>query len=65
MTLRSLSVLLLGVIVALGTGISPASIASAAEVGPGEGLVVFNRKTTDRATVVRVHDQPAFGTRQP
>jgi len=46
MTHRSLSILLLGLIVALGIEIAPGSIALAAEAGPGEGLVVFNRKSS-------------------
>ena len=50
---RSLLVLLLGMIVALGAGIAPGSIASAAEAGPGEGLVVFNRKSSMKGKAIR------------
>ncbi len=57
MTHRSLSILLLGVIVALGIGISPGSIASAAEAGPGEGLVVFNRKKSMKGKAIRFNIQ--------
>ena len=53
MTHRSLSILLLGLIVALGIGIAPDSIASAAEAGPGEGLVVFNRKSAMKGKAIR------------
>jgi hypothetical protein len=53
MTHRSLSIFLLGLIVALGIGIAPAPIASAAEAGPGEGLVVFNRKSSMKGKAIR------------
>jgi len=53
MTHRSLSILLFGVIVALGTGIAPGSIAFAAEAGPGQGLVVFNRKSSMKGKAIR------------
>ena len=57
MTHRSLSILSLGLIVALGIGIAPGSIASAAEAGPGEGLVVFKRKKTMKGKAIRFNIQ--------
>jgi hypothetical protein len=48
-----LTILLLGLVVALGIGIAPGSIAVAAEAGPGEGLVVFNRKSSMKGKAVR------------
>jgi len=57
MTHRSLSILLLGVIVALGIGIAPGSIASAAEAGPGEGLVIFNRKSSMKGKAIQFNIQ--------
>ena len=53
MTHRFLLSLLLGLIVALGIGIAPGSIALAAEAGPGEGLVVFNRKSSMKGKAIR------------
>jgi hypothetical protein len=53
MTHRFLLSLLLGLIVALGIGIVPGSIALAAEAGPGEGLVVFNRKSSMKGKAIR------------
>jgi len=57
MTPRFLSILLLGLIVAPGIGIAPGSIASAAEAGPGEGLVVFNRKSSMKGKAIRFNIQ--------
>ncbi len=57
MTHRSLSILLLGLIVALGIGIAPGSIASAAEAAPGEGLVVFKRKKSSKGVVIQFNIQ--------
>ena len=50
---RTLSILILGLIVALGIGIAPGSIASAAEAGPGEGLVVFSRKSSMKGKAIQ------------
>ena len=58
MTHRSLSILLLGLIVALGIGIAPGSIASAAEPGPGEGLVVFDRKKSMKGKAISKNTVP-------
>jgi len=57
MTHGSLSILSLGLIVALGIAIAPGSIASAAEAGPGEGLVVFKRKKTMKGKAIRFNIQ--------
>ena len=54
---RCLSTLLMGVIVVLGTGIAPGSIASAAEAGPGEGLVVFTRKKSSKGVAIKFNIQ--------
>jgi hypothetical protein len=53
MTHRFLSILVLGLILALGIGISPGSASLAAEVGPGEGLVVFSRKKSSKGVAIR------------
>jgi hypothetical protein len=57
MTHRFLSIFLLGLIVALGIGFAPGSIASAAEAGPGEGLVVFKRKKSSKGVVIQFNIQ--------
>jgi hypothetical protein len=57
MTQRSLSILLPGLIIALGIGVAPVSIASAAEMGPGEGLVVFSRKKSSKGVAIRFNIQ--------
>ena len=57
MTHRYLSTLLLGVIVALGIGIAPGSIALAAEAGSGEGLVIFNRKSSMKGKAIQFNIQ--------
>ena len=57
MTHRCLSILLMGVIVALGTGIAPGSIVLAAEAGPGEGLVVFTRKKSSKGMAIQFNIQ--------
>ena len=57
MTHQSLSISLLGLIVALGIGTAPASIAFAAEAGPGEGLVVFSRKSAMKGKAIRFNIQ--------
>jgi len=57
MTHQSLSISLLGLIVALGIGTVPPSIASAAEAGSGEGLVVFNRKSAMKGKAIRFNIQ--------
>jgi hypothetical protein len=57
MTHKSLSILLLGMFVALGMGITPGTIASAAEAGPGEGLVMFNRKSSMKGKAIRFNIQ--------
>ncbi len=57
MTRRFMLLLLLGLIVALGTGIAPGSIASAAEAGPGEGLVVFNSNNSMKGKAIRYNIQ--------
>ena len=44
-------------IVALGVGILPGSIASAAEAGPGEGLVVFTRKKSSKGVAIQFNIQ--------
>ena len=50
---RSLSILLLGLIITLGIGITPGSSALAAEAGPGEGLVVFDRKSSMKGKAIQ------------
>lgn len=50
---RFLSILIMAVICALGSGVAPASIASAAEAGPGEGLVVFSRKKSSKGMAIQ------------
>jgi hypothetical protein len=57
MTHQSLSISLLGLIVALGIGTVPPSIASAAEAGPGEGLVIFNRKSSMKGKAIQFNIQ--------
>jgi hypothetical protein len=57
MTHQSLSISLLGLIVALGVGSVPASIASAAEAGPSQGLVVFSRKSAMKGKAIRFNIQ--------
>jgi hypothetical protein len=47
----------MGVIVVLGTGIAPGSIAFAAEAGPGEGLVVFTRKKSSKGMAIQFNIQ--------
>ena len=54
---RCLTILLLGLIVALGIGILPGSIALAAEAGPGEGLVVFSRKKSSKGVAIQFNIQ--------
>ena len=53
MTHRFLSILVLGSIIVLAIGIAPNSVALAAEAGPGEGLVVFNRKKSSKGVAIR------------
>ena len=53
MTHRPLSILFLGMIIATGMGVASGSIASAAEAGPGEGLVVFTRKSSMKGKAIR------------
>lgn len=57
MTHRSLSTLLLAVMIALGIAVAPGSIALAAEAGPGEGLVVFDRKSSMKGKAIRFNIQ--------
>ncbi|RLA37438.1 MAG: hypothetical protein DRR15_02030 [Gammaproteobacteria bacterium] len=54
---RCLSISLLGVIVAMGIGIAPGSIALAAEAGPGEGMVIFNRKSSMKGKAIQFNIQ--------
>lgn len=56
-THRFFSILILGLIIALGTGVAAGSIASAAEAGPGEGLVVFGRKKSSKGVVIQFNIQ--------
>ena len=53
MTHRFLLILFLGLVVALGTGVAPVSIALAAEAGPGEGLVIFSRKSSMKGKAIQ------------
>jgi hypothetical protein len=52
-THRLLSILVLGLIIVLGIGIAPVSVALAVEAGPGEGLVIFNRKRSSSGRAIR------------
>ena len=53
MTHRFLLIFLLGMVIALGIGIAPGSVALAQEAGPGEGLVVFSRKKSSKGAAIR------------